>query len=180
MDEKPAVRIDWDDGLILEWASDDERHDIDRALPADLRERIRAWERGMEDAYGRLHEDDPPPVDPQLNAAHLGEPSYAETLQPTIVLDVRTPDSLLPARRTDEGPELQSSGWNSQAFFPVRRHGGHGQRSWHCALRATDIGTHCADTESMGLAAIARCGAHALMLLVIERSSAEVKSQGMV
>ena len=28
MDEKPAVRIDWDYGLILEWASDDERHDI--------------------------------------------------------------------------------------------------------------------------------------------------------
>ncbi|GAB2538128.1 hypothetical protein GCM10027268_08820 [Brachybacterium huguangmaarense] len=59
-----------------------------------------------------------------LNAAHLGEPAYAETLQSTIVLDVRTPDSLLPARRTDERPELQSSVWNSQAFFPVRRHGG--------------------------------------------------------
>jgi len=68
VDEKPAVRIDWDYGLILEWASHDERHDIDRALPADLRERIRAWERGMEDAYGRLHEDDPPPVDPQAAA----------------------------------------------------------------------------------------------------------------
>lgn len=68
VDEKPAVRIDWDYGLILEWASDDVRHDIDRALPADLRVRIRAWERGMEDAYGRLHEDDPPPVDPQAAA----------------------------------------------------------------------------------------------------------------
>lgn len=28
VDEKPAVRIDWDYGLILEWTSDDERHDI--------------------------------------------------------------------------------------------------------------------------------------------------------
>ena len=69
-----------------------------------------------------------------INSAHRGDTTYVEALGSTILLEMRTPDSLDPDGWADERPWIQPSGWSSKAFFPVRRNGGMVRHSQHSLI----------------------------------------------